>query len=89
MSEMRTAIKYNLVALFLVASCIAIYALWEVECPFCHAGNIDASGGCEFGPECDNLYVDDVTGESRHFDAGSCPWCGSTGKMTNLEIILD
>jgi hypothetical protein len=89
MSEMRTAIKYNLVALFLVVSCLVTYALWKVECPFCHAGNIDASGQCELGNECQNLSVDEVTGESLHFNAGSCPWCSSTGKMTNLDIILD
>ncbi len=80
------------------------YACWRVECPFCHAGHVDAQGRCPLlhqGQHCGNYYTlpqwdqwsDEErsmwTGNPGHYRAQTCPWCRHTGKMTRLDIWLD
>jgi hypothetical protein len=86
-----------LAGILLAASAFA-YALWSVECPFCHAGNVDTEGRCRLGSACPNYYFhDDLpeeeenkwTGNPGHYKAITCPWCSHTGKMSRWEIWLD
>src|SRR5436305_9149079 len=73
------------------------YAGWRVECPFCHAGHVDAQGRCSLvlqGKYCGNYYShpqwsemsdkerSEWTGDPGHYKAETCPWCGHTGKMS-------
>jgi hypothetical protein len=89
-----------LCALFLLLS-FSTYAGWRVECPFCHAGHVDAQGRCALGKQCGNYYTlpqwdqwpekerSMWTGTPGHYRAGTCPWCGHTGKMSRIAIWLD
>ncbi len=73
----------------------------EVECPFCHAGNVDSLGRCERGDRCGNyqtfLQWDEwpeeersrYTGNPGHYRENRCAWCGISGKMTRWDIMLD
>lgn len=80
------------------------YGCWRVECPFCHAGHVDAQGRCSLvlqGKYCSNYYRHPQwsqmsakerskwTGDPGHYKAESCPWCGYTGKMSRIAIWLD
>jgi hypothetical protein len=77
------------------------YAGWQVECPFCHAGHVDAQGRCRLGNRCGNYYShpqwaqmsererSEWTGDPGHYRAKTCPWCGHTGKMSRIAIWMD
>jgi hypothetical protein len=88
--------------LFLVL-CVAafVYLAQMVECPFCHAGNVDANGRCNLGDRCGNYqgfpqwseWPEErrkvYTGNPGHFRAGTCWWCNGSGRMSRLDILLD
>src|SRR5436305_5937529 len=77
------------------------YAGWRVECPFCHAGHVDAEGRCTLGDRCRNYYSlpqwndwpekerSMWTGNPGHYRAKICPWCSHSGKMSRISIWLD
>lgn len=79
----------------------SIYAGWQVECPFCHAGHVDVHGRCRLGDRCRNYYSHpqwsqmpekdrkEWTGDPGHWKAETCPWCGHTGKMSRIAIWKD
>jgi len=93
----------------LLATCFALFAFVvflayannSVECPFCHAGQVDAQGHCRGGNQCPNFCHlsqwskmsekerNNWTGNPGHYKAETCPWCGHTGKMTRLAIWAD
>jgi len=89
------------VALALLCGIPAARLLQKVECPFCHAGKVDAQGRCELGDRCGNYYPfpqwdkwtqeerDVYTGNPGHFRAGTCWWCNGSDKMTKLAILMD
>jgi hypothetical protein len=96
----------ELVALVAVLMLLAFstYAGWGVECPFCHAGHVDAQGRCGLVQQrlhCGNYYTHpqwqqmsekergEWTGDPGHYRAETCPWCGHTGKMSRIAIWLD
>src|SRR5205809_4399098 len=80
---------------------LASYALWSVECPFCHAGHVDAAGRCSSGDDCRNFYslpqwnqMSDKekslwTGNRGHYRATTCSWCSASGRMNRLSIWMD
>lgn len=87
-------------ALFAFVAFLA-YANNSVECPFCHAGNVDAQGRCRLGNQCPKFYhwtqwseISDKerntwTGNPGHYKAETCYWCGHTGKMTRWDVWVD
>lgn len=92
-----------LVAVLMLLS-FSTYAGWRVECPFCHAGHVDAQGRCSLvlqGKYCSNYSPmpqwdqwtekerSSWTGNPGHFRAETCWWCGHTGKMSRIAIWLD
>jgi hypothetical protein len=86
---------------FLMLLSFSTYAGWRVECPFCHAGHVDAQGRCALGQQCRNFYPhpqwaqmsdkerSEWTGDPGHYRAETCPWCGHSGKMSRIAIWLD
>ena len=76
----------------------AAYAVWPVECPFCHAGHVDAQGRCRLGNQCRNFYPhpdwaqmsekerSKWTGDPGHWKAATCPWCGHTGIASRMTV---
>ena len=93
--------KLAAICAFLVIVSCSTYAGWRVECPFCHAGHVDANGRCALGTQCGNFYTHPDwaqmsaqersvwTGDPGHYKARSCPWCWHTGKMSRIAIWLD
>jgi hypothetical protein len=80
------------------------YCNERLECPFCHAGRVDAQGRCSLvlqGKSCSNYspmpqwnqWTDKersiYTGNPGHFRAQTCWWCGHTGRMSRIDIWLD
>jgi hypothetical protein len=84
------------VALFMFVAFLA-YVNSSVECPFCHAGNVDAQGLCRLGNRCPNFYHfpkwstmsdkdrNNWTGNPGHHKAETCYRCSQTGRITRLD----
>src|SRR6185503_20968788 len=53
--ESKSVGKLELIVISLLIGLFA-YAFWRVECPFCHAGRVDATGRCSLGDNCRNFY---------------------------------
>lgn len=104
--KVAAMLKMSRVALLALCSLIVLLAFstfagWRIVCPFCHAGQVDDQGRCNFGRQCSNFYShpqwDQMsekersmwTGEPGHYKAESCPWCGHTGKLSRIAIWLD
>ncbi len=100
LSEIQLAVGLG----FLMLCTFCICAGWRVECPFCHAGHVDAQGHCRLvqqGLHCGNFYTHPQwaqmsekersgwTGDPGHYRAETCPWCGHTGKMSRIAIWVD
>jgi len=103
-SRGKHPLKPHLIAVALILLvCVGATAFFcqPLECPFCHAGNVDAQGRCELGDRCGNYYEFQgwaqwsecerslYTGNPGHFRAGTCCWCNGSGRMTRLAIWLD
>jgi hypothetical protein len=77
------------------------YAGWRVECPFCHAGQVNVQGQCRLGARCENYYrlpqweqwseeeKRQWTGNPGHYKPVSCPGCRHAGKMSRIAIWID
>jgi hypothetical protein len=86
---------------FIMLLCFSVYAGWQVECPFCHAGHVDAQGRCRLGDQCREFRPHPQwsqmsekersgwTGDPGHWKAATCPWCRHTGKMSRIAIWKD
>lgn len=92
------------IGIILLLAGFVVYAGWEVECPFCHAGHVDSQGRCRLiqqGLHCGNYYTlpdwpqmtekerSEWTGNPGHYRFETCPWCRRTGKMSRIAIWMD
>ena len=100
MSDRKRVVIFAIVLFFGFVA----FAAWRVQCPFCHAGRVDAQGRCALvqqGAHCGNFYTHpqwpqmsekergEWTGDPGHYRAETCPWCGHTGNMSRIAIWLD
>src|SRR5581483_4501330 len=75
------------------------WLVWPIECPVCHADNVDAEGRCGLGDDCpyygdwdwfrDSRAPDleSVTGVPGHKHMKDCPVCGSDGTIRRLDFM--